>query len=302
MGTIYVTPKNIPADELLIQKLDLMIKRCVQKKPKTDNLTQIEGGEGVGKTTMSAFIGYYVSCQTGRPFSEKNVFFDTKKALEFAQSTFGQIIILDEPAKDFLSTEWFKDAQKDMIKLLMMARKKRHFFIFNFTKFWKFSEYIVVDRATCMIHLFENQKTNRPMFSYIGKSNLERLYNDYKSKKMRTYRQHTWFMGSFADVLDPENEYNILDIFDNDAYEKMKDKAIQSIGKKEVKKESNSLVKARMELKQFKKALVSVPFPINSLEDYANKLGIAPSTIHRWGKITIESSIPEDIIPSDDDY
>jgi hypothetical protein len=274
MTTIRITDKNIPLDSSLVQKFDLMIKRVTQIKPCHDTLVSIEGSEGVGKTTMASLLAYYVHDKTGRPFSEKNVFADTKQAIDFAQNTFGQIIIFDEPALDALSAEWWKEAQKDLIKLLMLSRKKRHFFIFNITKFYKFSEYIVVDRAVCMIHLYEQIGRNQPAFAYIGKSFLESLYNDYRKKRERNYKKYKLFNGTFPDVLDPNMKYNILDHFDRDAYEKAKDKAILSIGKKMVN-----------DTKELKRKLAALKFkdnPITSQIELAKRLVIPLKTLQSW--------------------
>ena len=108
----YVSSKEVPYNTYLLQKIELMIARVTKKNPKQDAVLQVEGPEGSGKTTMSIGIAYYISLRTGRPFSEQNVFFDTKKALDFAQNTEAQIIIFDEPALDVLSSQWWKDVQQ----------------------------------------------------------------------------------------------------------------------------------------------------------------------------------------------
>jgi len=271
MGSLRITDKGIPLDSSLVQKLDLMIKRVEQEKPKLDNLTVIEGPEGVGKTTMSTLVGYYVHYKTGRPFSEKNVFADTKEAINFSQNTEKQIIIFDEPALDVLNAEWWKETQKDLIKLLMLSRKKRHFFIFNITKFYKFSEYLVVDRASCMIHLYEQVNKNQPAFCYIGKTLLENLYNDFRKKRERNYKKYKLFTGTFPDVLDLKKSYNILNHFNLDEYERKKDIAIQSIGKK-----------FKNDVKDLKKKIGSLKFPIQTKKEYAEKIGIPLRTIQSW--------------------
>lgn len=271
MTTLRITDKQIPLDSSLVQKFDLMIKRIEQKKPCLDSLASIEGTEGIGKTTMSTLFGYYAHFKTGRPFSEANVFADTKEAINFAQNTEKQIIIFDEPALDVLSAEWWKEVQKDLIKLLMLSRKKRHLFIFNITKFYKFAEYIVVDRASCMIHLYEQPATGRPCFSYIGKTLLENLYNDYRKKRERNYKKYSLFTGTFPDVLDPNMPYNILDHFNVEIYDKNKDKAILSIGKK-----------MKNDAKDLKMKIGTLKFPIITKKEFSEKLGIPLRTITSW--------------------
>lgn len=273
MGSIEVTDKKIPLDEALYNKIKLMILRCTQPKPKLDNVVTVEGGEGTGKTTMASLIGYIVHDETGRPFSEANVFADIQEGVDFAQNTEEQIIIFDEPALEALSSEWWKEAQRNMVKLLMLARKKRHFIIFNITKFYKFSEYIVVDRAVGMIHIYNDPVTNQPRWTYIPKKYLELLANDYRTKKQRNYKKYTILHGTFPDVLDPSKPYNILDHFNTEIYDKRKDKAIQSIGKK-----------AESDAHALKLKIGSLTYPVRSMSDMANKLKISKSTIHAWVK------------------
>jgi DNA-binding transcriptional regulator YiaG len=287
MTNMSVTDKQIPLNSSLVQKFDLMIERVEQTKPCHDTLVSIEGSEGVGKTTMAVILGYYVHSVTGRPFSEKNVFADVKKAIDFAQNTFGQIVIFDEPALDALSAEWWKESQKDLIKLLMLSRKKRHFFIFNITKFYKFSEYIVVDRAVCMIHLYEQQNDNRPAFAYIGKMCLENLYNDYRKKRERNYRKYKMFTGTFPDVLDPKMSYNILDHFNVEEYEKEKDKAILSIGKK-----------MKNDVKELKRKLGSLKFPIPTQIEFAKRLEVSITTLKSWKEDSMDKKIEENQLKS----
>ncbi len=271
------TDRQIPFDNLLIQKVNLMAKRCTQKKPALDSLLIIEGGEGSGKTTFSVGVGYYISTITGRAFSDKNVFADSSLAMKFAQYTESQVIIFDEPALDALSAEWWKSTQRDLIKILMLSRKKRHFFIFNVTKFYKFAEYIIVDRSIGMVHLYQ-RKTGAPAFSYIPKDSLERLYNDYRRMKVRNYRKYTIFIGSFSDVLDKDNEYNLLDIFDVESYEKNKDLAIQSIGKKV----SKTISKDRLNSDKIKYKLTQLKFPISSKSEFQRLMKINSVIWKNW--------------------
>ncbi|KYK20688.1 hypothetical protein AYK24_09865 [Thermoplasmatales archaeon SG8-52-4] len=232
---MIVTRFNYHLDKNLLKKIDLMIERCITDKSKKDSLLLIEGGEGEGKTTFSIAIGYYVSEKTGRPFSHKNIFFDAEKMIDFAKKTENQIIIWDEPALQGLSTDWASRIVKNLTRLLMTARKKRHFFIFNMTKFFKFNEYIVVDRACGMIHVYSRKNVESGRFRYIKKANLQPLWRDYRYSKKRNYVKYSapHILGNFPDILSPNYPNNVLSEFNVDAYEKKKDEGIESIGSKE---------------------------------------------------------------------
>ncbi|MHA1225349.1 MAG: hypothetical protein ACTSPV_01235 [Candidatus Hodarchaeales archaeon] len=281
MPTIYVTDKKIPICKAFIEKIDLMIDRIERKNPKLDAIFQNEGLMGLGKTTLSCLEGYYVHYRTGRPFSDKNVFLDIKEAINFAKNTEKQIIIYDEPAFAGLKADWRSKLQKDLITLIMTARKKRHFTIFNFVRFYKFNEFIAVDVQLGMAHLYERRDKPYPALAYIPRAFLESLYNDAVKKHQKNYFKYTLFTGEFGDVLNPDKKYNILDVFDMESYEKKKDKAISKIG--EDRKE-----KDRQESKILKKKLGNIKkFPINSRDEFAELLGIHPQTFYKWAKITL---------------
>jgi len=153
--------------------------------------------------------------------------------IEFAQSTEKQIIIWDEPALQALSTDWASSAVKNLTRLLMMARKKQHFIIINMTKFYKFNEYVVVDRPMALIHVYSRRNIQSGRFMYIRKKCLEPLWRDYRFRKVRSYKKYSskTVRGTFPDILNPKYKNNVLKVFDNATYEKAKDAAIMEIGK-----------------------------------------------------------------------
>lgn len=243
-----VTRFNYPLESTLVKVLDAIIDRCHGKCSKKDTVLGIEGGEGEGKTTSSIAIAYYVSEKTGRPFNAKHVFFDAEEVVKFAQSTKEQIIIWDEPALQALSTDWASSVVKNITRLLMMARKKRHFIMINMTKFFKFNEYIVVDRCVGMIHMYTRKSTNQSgRFIYIPQRNLEPLWRDYRYTKKRNYNKYKSkkCRGAFPDVLNPKYQHTVASEFDLKYYEDMKDKAIKSIGTKDDKMNPKLMVRQR---------------------------------------------------------
>lgn len=267
---VKVTDLQFSMDQMLKKKMDLIIKRCTQPNPKKDAVLLVEGAEGEGKTNLSFQLAYYFSYHTGREFSNKNVFFRAEPLMKFAQETENQIIIYDEPSLDMMSTEWWKKEQMNLIKLLMTARKKRHFFIFNITKFYKFNEYIVVDRALGMVHVYSRKEIEPGRFVYVKKKAIEFLYNSYRSSKKRLYKKFTSFRGTFPDFVEG--------ILDEAEYEKQKNEAIMSIGKNE-----EDLHKRK--LKELKKSVGLVRAPIRTREELAEKIGISGQTLRAWAHL-----------------
>ena len=139
----------------------------------------------------------------------------------------------------------------------MMARKKRHFFIFNITKFYKFNEYIIVDRPMALIHVYSRKNVESGRFIYIRKKHLENLWRDYRFSKKRSYKkyQSKKVKGTFPDILNIKYKNNVLSEFDYGAYEKKKDKAIESIGKEKNKKSDKWLEQRDNIIRGLKKLL-----------------------------------------------
>lgn len=272
----YYIDKNVK------KKLDIMIDRVTRNNPKRDAVLIVEGAEGEGKTNTSIANAYYIKQKTGR---EIHLFFRLESMVKFAQETEAKIIIWDEPALDALSTDWYKKTNQDLIRLLMVARKKRHFFIFNFTKFYKFSEYIVVDRGLGMIHMYSRHETEPGRFVYIKKKNLERLFLGWKISKKRLYKKFTTFRGNYPNVL--EKYFDEMDItVENimharyEDYEREKDKAILSVGKE--KSETKGDVKLKREFSELKSKIRLLKYPIRTQKELASQLDIHPRTIRGW--------------------
>lgn len=283
-GSSLVTDLEYSLEKKLVRKLDLMIQRCTNKVSRKDALLIVEGDEGEGKTNSSEAIAYYVKYKTKRDI---NMFFRLQSMIDFATTTQEKIIIWDEPSLDFLSNDWYKETSKDLIRMLMTCRKKRHFFIFNLTKFYKFHEYIVVDRALGMLHMYTRKSKQSGRFVYIRKKNLENIYNDYRKSHKRNYAKHRSFGGSFPII---ENKIGKLGMFAEgekvkslDDYERLKDIAIASISRKK----SNPF---KEELKKLKHRIGKLKPPILTKEELAKQLGIDTRNLFNWRDLDVESS------------
>jgi len=234
-----VTDKNLSFEPKLIKMLDLMINRMTGKN-KMDNVLLIDGDEGYGKSNIGAGIGYYIHHKTERPFTLNNLFFDLEKLIRFAIETEKQIIIWDEAALGGLAQEWWNKNQRKFIKLLMIARKRQHFFIICIPKFFKLNEYIVLDRAIALIHVYARKETDLGRFVYFKKKNKEKLYFDWRKKRARNYKSNYNIHGTFGEYLPK--------VFSQKEYDKKKDIAIMSIDKEDDK----------MDSRQYRKHLIKI--------------------------------------------
>ena len=276
---LIIDGEEFVIEKQLVRKLNRVVKGITQDAPKEDAVFINEGKEGKGKTNTSIVEAAYVKAKTKRSI---HLFFRLEKLIEFAQSTKEKIIIWDEPSLDSLSTEQVSKLNRNMLRLFMTVRKKRHFFIINYTKFWKFPEYMIVDRSNGMVHMRED-KIGR--FMYIRKRRLEFLWNQYRSRHKRSYRKAMSFGGRMPNIM--EKHFDKIGIYVGDIkdasyedYDKYKDEAIESIGKREEKQDKN---KIKLDVLRKKISNIEGLTQIN----LAAQLGVSSSRLREWKKILL---------------
>lgn len=281
---MIVQPFGYPLENSLISKLDIAIKRCTTKNPKRDAVILCEGAEGEGKTTLSIAIAYYVAWKTGRTFDESKVYFDVSKMIDFLKNTEDEIIVWDEPALQAMNKDFASKVVKDLERLLMMARKKRHFIIINVAYFNKFNEYIVWQRPLFMLHVYSRNEVEAGRFVYIGKKKLEPLWHDWRFKRKRSYKKFCSksVRGTFPDVLNPDYKNNVLSKFNVDLYEKNKDQAIEMIGDKG--SQSSQLEESNLLKKNIYKLIKQYNIP---MEEAAEIFSVHKKSISRWDHLRV---------------
>lgn len=266
---MIVTDKKYSMDDKLVEKLDLMCKRCSENS-QMDNWVVVDGDEGTGKSTMSIECAYYVAQKLGRKFDINNIFFDPEEMIKFGTSTTDQVIVMDESVLGGLSGDAITKIGKRLVKFAMIVRKKRHFIFLNIPKFFKLNEYLMVDRSVGLIHVYARRGTQLGRFVYFSQKAKEKLYYGYKKSKRRDYKMNYVFRGSFPNALGK--------IIDEDKYDKKKDETIEKFGKEEDKKKENlkfdlycNLLKKDKELK------VKRP-----TKEYAEMLGVDRTLISKY--------------------
>ena len=212
------------------------------------------------------------------------MFFKLESLMEFAQNTEEKIIIWDEPALDSLSTDWYKDSSKDLIRLLMLCRKKRHFFIFNLVLFKNFNK-TFIRRALGMIHMYSRKQITPGRFFYIKKRYLFPMHKEYDKIYDTVYKKYKAFGGSMPVVERNIHKMGITIEGKPNAtleiYEGLKDKAILSIGKK-----GQVTNEYKVMYDELKRRLGFTRCPILTKEDLAKQIGVAPRTMSGWREIT----------------
>lgn len=147
-----------------------------------------------------------------------HVFFDINEMIEFASKTTKQIIIFDEACLSLMGTDWGKKTHQQFKKMLMISRKKGHFWILIIPQVVYLSEYFVIDRAVGLLHVYSQDYISRGNFVYFNKKDKDRLYHSIKKTKIRNYKNYS-FRGKFVSKF----------CIDKETYEEKKDNAINSL-------------------------------------------------------------------------
>lgn len=314
-----VTDLDYALETKLLLKLDYFCQMVTRENQKQDVVLIVHGKTGDGKTNTSLLLGYYFKCKLGRPI---HLFFKRDPMIEFAKKTTGQIIIWDEPALDSLSTDQLTRRNKDLMRLLHTMRRKRHILIVNITRFWRFPEDLIVERALGLINMYTRDGKVPGRFQYIRQRNLEMLWNTFQSTGRRLYNKLKSFGGQMPEVIEKVDEkgmryFDKMDItVENkphatlDDYEELKDAATASIGEPETLSKSQirdikSLRKLRFNLAN---GIVKTCQKFNlSKEQVLPCFEITSARLYEWlnidlneplslGKVDFEGSNPHHII------
>lgn len=264
-----VTDKKLVLENKLIEKLDLIIKRL---QGTDDAVMIIDGDEGIGKTNFGVALCYYVSFYTKREYDIHNIFFDLDKLIKFASETKEQIIHWDEAALGGLSIQWWKQNQIKFVQLLMIARKKKHFIVMCIPKFNRLNEFFVVDRSIALIHVYARQNIYKGRFFYFTKQKKEKLFDEWKRKRVRLYIKHRSFGGRFPKAME-----KVFDTYQINQYERKKDKAILDL----VKDDKGDVKQEKEDLEKYKYAMSK-----HTTDEIKAKLrDVSSRTIRNWKKL-----------------
>jgi len=265
---VKVTDEDYYMDGYLKDALDFCVKR---QEKKWDNLLIIDGMEGSGKTTMSWGIGKYWSYKTGKEFSVDNIFFDPDRLMKEATSTKNKVFIWDEAALSGLSMNWQNKIQQKLVKVLMTARSRNHFWIFICPSIFMLNKYIAYDRAFFAINVYSPDNIRRGRFKLFNRKSKNAMLDYYRASRKKAYNKFKDFYGSFT------KQY--CELVNNNKYEWKKDRAIKRFfsNEKKMSKEKKKLIELQGKVHQ-----ASLELDITQKE-IGNIIGVTPRTIQVWG-------------------
>ena len=262
---------NFRIDNKLKHKLEILGSQLDKK----DIWILVTGDEGSGKTNTAAYILYYFHCMTGRNFTINNFYFDANELFNYAKQNKCELLNWDEAALGGLSSEWWSQSQINLIKLAITGRKLHHIFVLCIPRFDKLKEDLRMDRIHAQIHMDCGKKNNKyGHYIYLTRRGIKYLNRMWKEKRMRVYENAMKKCGGFAGDI-PYVFDKVFTKEDQDIYESNKDKAIYNIGNKKGSKE-------KQQLKDLRRRIAKVKFPIKTQEEFAKATGINIRYMSRW--------------------
>lgn len=258
-----VTNLKYHLEDSLINKLNLLCLRCT--KYNHQNVVLTDGKEGFGKSTITTGAAYYMSYTIRRPMK---LFFDPEKLFDYAINHEDEILIWDDAAIAALSLEHYTKIIVKLIKLLLLARKKRHTYFFNIQEFFRMKEPIVA-RAVGLLHVYSRNNLDVGRFTYYDERSLQVIYAQWMKSKKKLYSRYYSARGTFPDIMSK--------IFNMEEYERLKDEMIQSIDKQQITKKES---KALEDFNKFKYRFANST--LLSTADKARMVGVGESSIKRW--------------------
>lgn len=233
----YVKEKNETVQLSIVDelyKILLLMKKRVEDT-NNDNLIIIDGETGTGKSNLAALICACWSHLTGAEFTTDNVYFSSDEIVKDAIKTEQKIYDYDESLFSSMATDWQQKEQKKLIKMLLLARKKKHFYVFCIPNFFKLKDTIGLDKCNGLAHTYLRNGTKAGYFVYFRKKSKDVLWNVWKRSGIKSYNKYYSFRGTFPIALPK--------VLDEAKYEAKKDQAILSLnddgGKKDTADQVN---------------------------------------------------------------
>lgn len=259
---MIVTDKQYHLESVKIKVLNLLCKR-VSGSNRFQNVWINDGKEGDGKSTICAADAYYMAYTLRRKMT---LFFDIEALNEYAKNAKDEILIWDDAALEGLTLESYNQRILELIKIIMLGRKNRNTYFINIQDVLRLKEPLV-QRAEGMNRVYSPDKISLGYYSYYNDIQIKWMYDQWSRKKKRVYKYYS-FVGRFPNIL--------YDIFDEVEYNKLKDRAIQSIGKKKVKREHPQVLEHN---KRMRLAITKLDM---SLKEKAQITGIPRPTLSEW--------------------
>ena len=268
-----ITDKQYSLEKKMVEYADRIAERVSTPKPKLDYPLLIEGYEGYGKSNIGVGIAYRVAEQTGREFTLDNIFFDPEELIKFATENENKIIMWDEMALVALAMERGNRWQLAIIQTLMMARKKRHFFIFCIPRFYRLKE-AIIERCMGLIHVYARNQTELGRFFFYKRASMELMYEYWKrTRRKPNYSRFANVRGTFGECLPK--------IVDEKEYDKKKDVAIKQILERLRGTKSS---KSQEKISEFKKHVGKRAVEEGNVEEIAERFGVHFGTVYEWAK------------------
>lgn len=195
---------EIYLDGGLMHQLDSLVYNV---KSDWDFIIIITGDRMVrtGKSVLAMNVGAYLADRLKTPFTMENIFFDSQKMIDFAQSKKYHVLVYDEGRESLASSKHTLKVQKDILDYFAECGQLNHIFIIVLPDFFELKENIAVARSEFLINVWRSSKdilvdmykdgTKRPItkfqrgfFELFNRKKKCLLYDLSKSTRRKNYQ------------------------------------------------------------------------------------------------------------------
>lgn len=196
---------EIYLDQTLMYQLDTLVYNINKD---WDFIVIVTGDRMVrtGKSVIAMNIAAYLAYRLKTPFSIKNIHFESKDMIDFAQDApTNSVVVYDEGREGLAASKTAKSIQKDLLDYFAECGQLNHIFIVVLPDFFELKENIAVGRSEYLVNVWRreenvmremyNDGTRRPVvafrrgyFEFFSKKKKQFLYDLSRSTKKKTYQ------------------------------------------------------------------------------------------------------------------
>jgi hypothetical protein len=235
-------------------------------------------------------------------FGVHNICFTPEQFLETIRTASpGSVVVFDEAFRGFSSKSSQSRVNKALVQAMMEVGRRNLVIFIVLPSFNYLEHYIAVHRSRGLFQIYEKASKSYRAWKFYSRKQQPKIYGLGKKNygifpKIKT--RHTGKFFAIKTTLPSGKVMGLpYETFDYEAYDKKKELAFNSVPIKEVRDED-----WRAKCLEMRYKIVLMPYPIKSLKEVADALGVSYQTVKNWRKEGKDSGEPleEDTVETGD--
>ena len=128
-----------------------------------------DGMVRVGKSWIAIQICSYLADRIGTPYDDKNIFFDSKDMIEFAQQKTNTLIHYDEAREGLATVKRFTKMHDDLMDYFNECGQRNNIFVLVLPDYFSLNTELATNRSECLVNVYRTEKpVKRQMTNNLG--------------------------------------------------------------------------------------------------------------------------------------